>query len=94
MAILRPVVIQSGAAALSALTVINDVLHGRASVLPVPADDADQTSLLTTALRAGEEIADEIAVVLSTSGTTGTPKGALLTASALVASAEATHHRL
>lgn len=79
---------------MSALTVVDDVLHGRASILPVPADDADQTSLLTTALRAGEQIEDNVAVVLSTSGTTGTPKGAQLTASALKASAEATHQRL
>ena len=91
---MRPVGIRSGAAALAALTVIDDVLHGRASMLPVPAEDADQTALLTTALRAGEKIDDAVAVVLSTSGTTGTPKGALLTAAALVASAEATHHRL
>ncbi len=79
---------------MTALHVIDDMLHGRASMLPVPADDADQTALLTTALRAGEKIDDAVAVVLSTSGTTGTPKGALLTAAALVASAEATHHRL
>ena len=94
IAILRPVGIPSGAAALSVLTVVGDVLEGRVCVLPVPADDIDQTSLLTGALRAGEEIDDDVAVVLSTSGTTGTPKGALLTASALLASAEATHHRL
>ena len=70
------------------------MLHGRVSVLPVPADDANQTSQLTTALRAGQSIDDDVAAVLSTSGTTGTPKGALLSAAALVASAEATHDRL
>jgi O-succinylbenzoic acid--CoA ligase len=63
-------------------------------VLPVPADDARQTSLLTASLRAGEPIDDDIAVVVSTSGTTGVPKGAMLTASALTASAVATHRRL
>ena len=63
-------------------------------MLPVPADDARQTSLLTASLRAGEPIDDDIAVVVSTSGTTGVPKGAMLTASALTASAEATHRRL
>jgi o-succinylbenzoate---CoA ligase len=76
------------------LPVVGDVLAGRESVLPVPADDERQTSLLTTSLRAGEDIDDDVAVVVSTSGTTGVPKGALLTAGALTASAEATHARL
>lgn len=70
------------------------MLAGRASVLPVPAEDPDQTALLTTVLRAGEPIDDRVAVVVSTSGTTGTPKGAQLTSSALTASAQATHDRL
>jgi O-succinylbenzoic acid--CoA ligase len=63
-------------------------------MLLVPADDERETSLLTTSLRAGEAIDDDVAVVVSTSGTTGTPKGAILTAAALVASATATHERL
>ncbi len=42
----------------------------------------------------GEPIDDDIALVATTSGTTGKPKGALLTADALRASASATHHRL
>jgi O-succinylbenzoic acid--CoA ligase len=50
--------------------------------------------LLTTSLRSAEEIDDDVAVVVSTSGTTGVPKGAMLTAAALTASAEATHARL
>ncbi|WP_254849196.1 o-succinylbenzoate--CoA ligase [Mycobacterium sp. GA-1841] len=72
-----------------------DVLTGRGSaILPIPADDERQSALLTSTLRAGEEIDDDIAVVISTSGTTGEPKGALLTAAALRASAESTHGRL
>lgn len=72
-----------------------DLLAGRGSaILPVPADDERQTSLLTTALRIDEPIDDDVAVVVSTSGTTGTPKGAMLTREALTASAEATHRRL
>lgn len=47
-----------------------------------------------SALRVGEPIDDEIALVATTSGTTGAPKGALLTAAALTASASATHDRL
>lgn len=76
------------------MPLLEEVLAGGASVLPVPADDERQSSLLTTSLRADEEIDDDVAVVVSTSGTTGVPKGAMLTASALTASAEATHHRL
>jgi O-succinylbenzoic acid--CoA ligase len=63
-------------------------------MLPVPADDERQADLLTTSLRVGEDIDDDIAIVVSTSGTTGVPKGAMLTAAALVASASATHDRL
>jgi o-succinylbenzoate---CoA ligase len=64
------------------------------AVLPVPAGDQRETRLLTTSLRADEEIADDVAVVVSTSGTTGVPKGAMLSAAALTASASATHTRL
>lgn len=70
-------------------------MTGRGSaILPVPAGDARQSALLATTLRAGQAIDDDVAVVVSTSGTTGTPKGALLTADALRASATATHSRL
>ena len=73
---------------------VEDVLAGRGSALLVPADDERQTSLLATSLRAGEEIDDDVAVVVATSGTTGAPKGAMLSIKALTASAEATHARL
>ncbi|OBA84724.1 O-succinylbenzoic acid--CoA ligase [Mycobacteriaceae bacterium 1482268.1] len=63
-------------------------------MLPVPADDERQTRLLTTSLRVGEDIDDDVTVVVSTSGTTGVPKGAMLPAAALISSADATHHRL
>jgi o-succinylbenzoate---CoA ligase len=46
------------------------------------------------ALRVGEPIDDDVALVATTSGTTGPPKGALLTAAALTASASATQDRL
>ena len=46
------------------------------------------------ALRVGDPIDDDVALVVTTSGTTGTPKGAMLTAAALTASASATHDRL
>ena len=58
------------------------------ALVPLSPDDAPG------ALRVGEAIDDDVAVVVTTSGTTGIPKGALLTAAALTASATATHHRL
>jgi O-succinylbenzoic acid--CoA ligase len=80
---------------LSVLPVVESALAGAGfAMLPVPADDDRQSDLLTTSLRADEEIDDDVAVVVSTSGTTGVPKGALLTAAALRASADATHSRL
>ena len=80
---------------MSMLPALTGMLDGReAALLPVPGGDPRQSELLTTALRAGEEIDDDVALVVSTSGTTGTPKGAMLTAPALIASASATHDRL
>ena len=63
-------------------------------MVPVPAGNLRESDVLTTSLRIGEEIDDEIALVIATSGTTGTPKGAMLTPAALIASASATHDRL
>jgi O-succinylbenzoic acid--CoA ligase len=80
---------------MSMLPALAGMLDGReAPLLPVPGGDPRQSELLTTVLRAGEEIDDDVALVVSTSGTTGTPKGAMLTAPALIASASATHDRL
>lgn len=81
----------SAAALVSAL---EGVLDGRETgILPVPAAQ-QEAEHLTTALRVGEDVDDDVAVIVSTSGTTGKPKGAMLTAAALVASADATHDRL
>jgi O-succinylbenzoic acid--CoA ligase len=77
------------------MAALSAVLDGSATpVLPVPGGDLRQYELLTTSLRVGEEIDDDVALVVPTSGTTGTPKGAMLTAPALIASATATHDRL
>ena len=82
-----------GSTARPLLAALKQVLDGRASaLLPVPAG-ADRQST-SAALRVGEAIDDDIALVATTSGTTGAPKGALLTAAALRASAAATHDRL
>lgn len=72
------------------LAALDAVLHDAApALLPLGADQSD-----AVALRAGEPIDADVAVVATTSGTTGPPKGALLTAAALTASAAATHQRL
>ncbi len=95
MSVLRLLVVPAGPSALSMLAALEGVLDGRdAPMVPVPAGDLRESELLTTALRVGEEIDDEIALVVTTSGTTGAPKGAMLTAAALIASASATHDRL
>ena len=76
------------------LAVLEGVLDGRESaILPVPAD-VRAAEELTSSLGMGEDIDDDVAVVVSTSGTTGIPKGAMLTAPALIASASATHDRI
>ncbi len=61
-----------------------------AALVPLSPDDDHAPG----GLRVGEEIDDDVALVVTTSGTTGPPKGALLTATALTASATATHDRL
>ena len=92
---LRALVIPPGPSALSLLAAVEGVLSGReGALLPIPSGDLRESELLTTSLRVGEDIDDEIALVVSTSGTTGTPKGAMLTSAALIASASASHDRL
>ena len=76
------------------LDAIEEAIAGTRTLLPVPADDPDRTKLLTEQLRAGTEIDPEVALVVATSGSTGIPKGAQLTAVNLVASADATHQFL
>jgi O-succinylbenzoic acid--CoA ligase len=77
------------------LVALERVLDGRdAPVVPVPAGDLRAAEVLSASLRVGEEIDDDIALVITTSGTTSAPKGAMLTAPALVAGATATHDRL
>jgi O-succinylbenzoic acid--CoA ligase len=71
------------------------VLDGRDPALVVlSAGDNRESEALRVGLRVGEAIDGDVALVAATSGTTGIPKGALLTAAALKASATATHDRL
>src|SRR5262249_6350588 len=94
VAVLRALDMPAGPAVLGLLPLVEDMLAGRAAVLPLPAWDQRESSALTTTLRVGEEIDDDLSLVVSTSGTTGAPTGAMLTAAALAASASATHNLL
>jgi o-succinylbenzoate---CoA ligase len=85
--------VPSGSAVPLLLPALEGVLAGRdPALVAVPSDGDHQAEL--RALRVGSEIDDDVALVAVTSGTTGAPKGALLTAAALTASASATHDRL
>ncbi|OAK52323.1 o-succinylbenzoate--CoA ligase [Rhodococcoides kyotonense] len=87
--------IPTGEAAADLLPRLRSVLDGSSpAVLPVPAADERETARLRDALAPGTEIDDAAALVVATSGTTGTPKGAMLSASALRASGTATYDRL
>ncbi|MGV8875299.1 MAG: o-succinylbenzoate--CoA ligase [Rhodococcus sp. (in: high G+C Gram-positive bacteria)] len=87
--------IPTGPAAADVLPRLSRILAGNGpAVLPVPADDPRETDRLHDALSPGTPIDDGVALVVATSGTTGIPKGAMLSASALVASATATEERL
>ncbi|OZE81158.1 O-succinylbenzoic acid--CoA ligase [Rhodococcus sp. 15-649-1-2] len=95
MSVLEELKIPTGDAAADILPRLVDVLGGSSpAVLPVPASDPRETQRLRDALAPGTEIEDGAALVVATSGTTGTPKGAMLSASALRASGEATAVRL
>ncbi len=86
---LLPVHLDGSPEALGALTgAVADALGGGPAVLPFT-DPA-----LRDAMAPGEPAEPGTAVVIATSGSTGAPKGVLLSARALTASAEATHARL
>ncbi len=73
---------------------LESAIAGQTSLLPLPGADSSRSTLLRNTQRVGETIDDSIALVVSTSGSTGQPKGAQLTPLNLVASADATHKRL
>ena len=68
-------------------------LDGGEAVLPLDGGDPAAPRLLE-GMRPDEPVEPGTAVIIATSGSTGEPKGVLLSATALRASAEATHARL
>ena len=93
---LRTLPIPTGSGVNDVLPHLRQVLDGSGSAawLPVPTGDRREARRLGEALSPGEPIADDVALVVTTSGSTGVPKGAMLTAHALRASGDATHERL
>ncbi|ORW21326.1 O-succinylbenzoic acid--CoA ligase [Mycolicibacter nonchromogenicus] len=81
-----------GDAVATVLPALQRVLDGGDDAFTPVGPDTDPSAL--SALRVGDPIDDDIALVVATSGTTGVPKGALLTGMSLKASAAATHDRL
>ncbi|MGH2931875.1 MAG: AMP-binding protein, partial [Gaiellaceae bacterium] len=73
-------------------------LEGGPALLPVPERPAAVRAAMLRALRPSAPVEefenDPVALVVPTSGSTGEPKGAMLTAGALRHSARATHERL
>ncbi|WP_040739373.1 o-succinylbenzoate--CoA ligase [Nocardia tenerifensis] len=85
----------TGSGAGEVLPHLREALEGNGPAwLPIPTSDRREARRLSDALSPGETIDDEVALVVTTSGTTGVPKGAMLSAAALRASGTATHDRL
>lgn len=94
---LHPVTVARNAGALALLPLLRDALSGAGPALLLHPPDAPPPATLSPGgpLEDGEDDPDDPTVAaVATSGSTGTPKAALLSASALLASASATHNRL
>ena len=93
---LRTLPMPTGSGVVDVLPHLREALEGDhgPAWLPIPTSDRREARRLADALAPGEPIDDDVALVVTTSGTTGVPKGAMLSASALRASGTATHERL
>jgi O-succinylbenzoic acid--CoA ligase len=74
-------------------TALADALAGGPPVAPLPPGPLERAQALAM-LAPERPLEAETAVVVATSGSTGQPKGVLLSAAAITASARATHERL
>ncbi|GGC76583.1 o-succinylbenzoate--CoA ligase [Hoyosella rhizosphaerae] len=90
MTTLEPLAVPAGPAVLDILPQLESALAGKKCWLPHAEGSLSPAAREISALVP----LPETALVVSTSGTTGTPKAAMLSASALTASAHATHERL
>ncbi len=86
---LEPLPVPTGHAVLAVLPRLERALAGGAPLLPYAAGGTAPVTVTGE-----EDVADGTALVLGTSGSTGAPKLAMLTAAALTASAGATHEVL
>ena len=92
MTSLRPLAIAAGPGAAAALPELRGALDGEFAVLPYAAGGRPPT--VPDAVVPDAAVPDGTALVVGTSGSTGTPKLAMLSTSALAASAADTHDRL
>lgn len=76
------------------LTAVRDALSGGPAVLPLPEGPEPTRTSLLGSLRPDMPLEKDAAFVVPTSGSTGEPKGVLLSAAAVHASVSATHIRL
>ena len=73
---------------------LEEAIAGQRCLLPTPREDTGRGRILSSHMRAGQDIEDTIALVVGTSGSTGIPKGAQLNPTNLVASARGVDVRL
>lgn len=91
---IREILLDGGPAGVAELrTALAAALDGGPTVLPLDAKDP-RVADIRADLAPDEPVEPDTAVIVATSGSTGAAKGVLLSASALRASAEATHARL
>lgn len=72
---------------------LSDALAGGSPIAPLPPTGPERDQAVAMLVPA-EPVEDGVAVVVATSGSTGHPKGVLLSAAAISAGATATHERL
>jgi len=92
---LRPVDVPAGPEVLDhLLPALAEALDGGPAVLPVPVSSGGRATRLVEAMRPHDPVPAGTALVIPTAGSTGEPKGVLLSATALRASAETALGRL